>query len=181
MNLREATRVILASKKPDEQLKLADMYIDAYNKMPSTFVLPAQMAALKPLVDTFHANLDSFTRYARALRDALPPGSERSAMHQFYRTLNTRLVQRVGRSRDARALAVVEEMLHRELDPDERDRVLVKLNQFWSRRRREFLEAARRSTEKGRLNTDERSTLLVEFWAQIDEEIERRELPMFKP
>lgn len=180
MDLRAATRTILDSDEPADWLQLADMYIASFVAMPDSFVLPAQHAVLAPVVNAFYDNDVAFAEYVRALRDELPKGARRAAVHYVFRTINGRATQQVRRARMARALLVVEAMLGRKLEPDERKRVAAKLEQHWATRRREFLKAARGSTHKGRLTTDEQSALLKEFWDEIDAEIARRELPMFK-
>lgn len=180
MSLREATRQILDSDRPAEWLRLADLYMNTYNQMPETFVLPAQHAMLKPVIDTFKSDLERFVLYVQAIRDQYGPGEKRVELQKLYRTILVRQMQQSRRSRVGRALKVVETMLNRGLGPDERERVSRKLDQHWARRRQLYLEGARRGTDKGRLSSDERSELLNEFWAEVDAEIDRRELPMFK-
>lgn len=180
MTLRDATRTILGSESPAEWLRLADMYIGSFNQMPSSFVLPAQHAVLKPVIEAFHSSTEAFVKYIQAIRDQYQPGDQRAELQMLYRTVLTRSVQQSRRARVARAITVAETMFGRSLDPDERDRVTKKLEQYWAQRRMQFLKSARGSTDKGRLRSDERTELLKQFWAEIDGEIERRDLPMFK-
>jgi len=180
MQLRDATRAILDSEAPAEWIKLANMYIVSFNKMPDSFVLPAKHAILAPVINAFYDSDEGFAEYIRALRDQFPRGPQRDALHILYRTVNGRVVQQVRRARLARALLAVEAAIGRKLEADERDRVAAKLEQHWGKRRTDYLNAVRSTTDKGRINTDERSSMLAEFWEQVDGEIARRELPQFK-
>jgi hypothetical protein len=156
------------------------MYIGSFNQMPDAFVLPAQHAVLKPVIEAFNLDTATFVNYIRAIRDQYEPGQQKVELQRLYRTILTRSVQQSRRGRVHRAIVATEKMLGRTLDPDERDRVTLKLEQHWAHRRLEFLKSARSTTDKGRLNTDERSEKLQEFWDEIDAEIARGELPMFK-
>lgn len=180
MSLRETTQAILGADDPAEWLRLADMYIATFNQMPASFVLPAQHAVLKPAIVAFHHDPATFARYIEAIRDQFPPGDKKIGLHRLYRTVLTRVVQQDRRARMARALVAVEKMIGRPLTTDERERVIHKLEQHWAYRRMQFLKAARSSTAKGRLSSDERAEMLKQFWEEIDAEIERRELPMFR-
>lgn len=180
MSLRDATQSILASEDPANWLQLADMYIGSFNQMHSSFVLPAQHKVLAPIIEAFHDDGETFIKYIKAIRDQYQPGSHKSAIQAVYRTILTRVVQQGRRARLARALAVTEAVVGRPLEPDERARVGRKLEQHWALRRLQYLKAARGKVESGRLSSDERAELLQDFWHEIDDEISRRELPMFK-
>lgn len=179
MTLREATRHILDSEEPAKWLELADMYIKSYKQLPDVFVIPADHAILQPVVAGFHADTEAFVEYIKAIRDMTQPGDERIKLHDLYRTIITRRVMGVRRQRVQTALRAVERAINRPLDPDEAARVGTKLEQYWARRRRELLKNHRSKTVKGRLSTSVQNSLLKEFWAEIDAEIERGELPIF--
>jgi hypothetical protein len=179
MGLRGATQAILSSDKPAEWLKLADMYINSFNQMPEAFVLPAKHAILKPVIEAFHNDLETFVRYTQAIRDQLPPGEDKVDLQHFYRTLITRSVQQSRRARMNKALESVEKALGRTLDHEERERVAVRLERHWAMRRRELLKHARSATPSGRVSTDVQAEMLKEFWQEIDREIDNRELPIF--
>lgn len=180
MSLREATKEILDSDNPAELLRLADMYIESFNKMPEAFVLPAKHVILRPVIEAFSDDLDAFVRYIHAVREQFPPGLKRADLQMFYRTILTRSVQQSRRQRLSRAVAVMEQVVGRRLEREERERVAKRLEQNWASRRMDFLKSHRGATDKGRLRSDERSELLEEFWGQIDAEIAQRDLPMLR-
>lgn len=179
MTLREATRHILDSDDPLNWLELADMYIGSYNQMPDSFVLPAEHAVLQSVIAGFHSDMDAFADYIRAIRDQYPPGDDKVKLHGLYRTVFTRQVQKARRQRVQKAIEQVERALNRKLEYDEWVRVTAKLEQYWAKRRREFLKSQRALTAKGRLSTDVQNTVLKQFWAEINAEIDRGCLPIF--
>ena len=179
MDLREASRFIVESDQPAEQLRLADMYIHSFNQMPQSFVLPADHAILKPVIEAFHDDIDLFVKYVRAIRDQLPAGDDKVDVQHLYRTLVTRTVQQARRARIHRALEVVESIVGRQLDQDERDRVATKLERLWAYKRMEVMKQARGDTTKGRLSSDVRADVLKGFWDAVDRDIENRHLPIF--
>jgi hypothetical protein len=89
-------------------------------------------------------------------------------------------VQHVRRKRAERALASIERMLERSLDADEKIRVVKKLEQHWGARRTNLLKHARDGYSMNHLPIEVRSSLLADFWAQVDKEIDEGDLPMFK-
>lgn len=171
MELRDSTLALITSSNPATLLKLADKYIETYNAVPDRFVLPREHVVLKPVIESFHDSLGDFVAYLRAIRNYLS-GVEKDEVHRLYRTILTRHVQQVRRSRVERALKSVEKMLGRKLDSDERKRLGRKLEQHWHARR-EALRRANKGAAQGQGMFDE-------FWKTIDTEIENGDLPMFK-
>lgn len=173
MDIRDATRAILAAQSPAEWLRFADMYIVSSNQMPEAFVLPTEHAVLRPVIESFRGDPSLFAKYIQAIRDQYLPGEQKAELQMLYRTVLTRSVQQARRARLGRALEVVEIMHGRRLEPDERERVARNLEETWANRWMQFLKSARGSTGTGRLRADERGELLKQFWAEIDDEIER--------
>lgn len=176
MELRETTQAILDSDNPAVLLKLADRYVEMYNASPEVFVLPREHIILRPIIEVFHDNLGDFVGYVKAVRNVLA-GVAKSDVHEFYRTVSTRYVQQVRRARAERAVKAVERMLGRSLEPDEKVRLVKKLEQHWGARRTAMLKHAKGSS---RLSIDDRTVMLKEFWDQVDKEIDEGDLPMFK-
>lgn len=176
MELRDTTRAILKSTTPAVMLKLADKYIEAYNEMPEAFVLPREHVILLPIIEVFHDSLGDFVEYIKAIRNNLS-GVEKTDVHEFYRTISTRHVQQVRRKRAERALESLTKTIGRQLEQDEKVRVVKNLEKHWGARRTAMLKQA---SGEGDLTVNVRAQLLVDFWKQIDKEIEDGDLPMFK-
>ncbi len=97
-------------------------------------------------------------------------------MNLQYRITRDRILQQSRRLRIGRALEVVDVIRGRRLEPDERDRMVAKLEQHWGKRRRDYLKDARVKTDAGQRSPDERSELSKAFWEMIDGEIARGEV-----
>jgi hypothetical protein len=176
MELRETTQTILKSAMPAVLLRLADKYIESYNEMRESFVLPREHVILLPIIEVFHDNLGDFVEYIKAIRNNLS-GVVKTEVHEFYRTISTRYVQQVRRKRAERSLESLSRMIGRQLEPDEKVRVVKMLEKHWGARRTAMLK---RAAEDGDLTVNVRAKLLVDFWKQIDKEIDEGDLPMFK-
>lgn len=176
MELRDTTQAILDSGNPAALLRMADKYITLYNSSPELFVLPRDHVILRPIIEVFHDNLGDFVEYVKAIRNVLE-GVTKADVHEVFRTIATRHIQQVRRGRAERAIRVIERLLNRGLDADEKSRLVRKLEQHWGARRIALLKHHKAS---GRLSVDERAVLLKEFWDQVDKEIDEGDLPMFK-
>jgi len=176
MDIGETTKVILAAQSPVEWLRLADMYIMRSSQAPGEFALPAEHAVLSPVIESFRCDPDAFAQYILKIRDQLQPGGRRGDVNLLYRITRDRIFQQSRRLRIGRALEVVDVICGRRLEPDERDRMIAKLEQHWAQRRREYLKEARVKTEKGQLSADERGELAKAFWMMIDGEVARGEI-----
>lgn len=180
-NLREATDWLLHEHEIGKWIRLADSYIQAYNRIPNQFVLPREHAALKPVVDAFALDTQAFAQYIRALRD----GSEGMAydeLHEIYRTISVRALQAQRRTRLRRATLImvprVEKLLGRPLRYDDEVVLSKFIEQRWGVMRMSTMAEARNERSVKRLPTEDRSVLLEQFWQSLDKALEREEVPL---
>jgi hypothetical protein len=176
MSLQEATEFILDSGDAARWLKLLDLYLGQYLKMPSGFVLPREYAVLAPILAALVKRPEKFPAYILGIRDTLPRGEEVEAVNTLYRTVMTRYVQQERRARMAAALDKAVE-LYGPMSRDQRLRYESKVYTLWGRRRTELLKRAAKSTGRGRLSVEERAEILALFWKEIDNEIAAGDLP----
>jgi hypothetical protein len=170
MDLRTTTGKLLRDPDPAQWLRLADSYIQAYNRIPDKFVLPAQHAFLKPIIESFAQDTQALSRYILALRDAVDGGA-RDELHALYRTISMRALQTDRRARIKRAVSVLEEQYRRSgraLDHDELQRVSRFVEQTWGDMRMQAMAMAREQLKAKRLTVEERAIELSAFWRTID-------------
>lgn len=157
--------------KAAELLALADMYIRAFNEAPEQFILPHDHAILLPLIERYHSNMAAFVLYVLGVRDSLPPKSLwHEAVHDLYRRLSGRYVQRVRRERMNRAMAKAVE-LYGDAPYDVKARWLRRLEKLWAQRRLAFLADWRRGRAHRTLSRTDQADALTEFWDMIEQEI----------
>lgn len=181
MDLRTTTSWLLTAPDVGTWIKLADQYMQAYNKMPEQFVLPAAHSKLQPIIAAFANSPSAFVDYIRALRD----GSEGLAyddLHALYRTISVRVLQVVRRTRVRNAVLLnqpdIEAFIGRSINYDEQIEVGKFFEEEWGRDRMEAMEKERMLRRNHRLNTEERATLLEDFWRDLDQRIENKELKL---
>lgn len=135
-------------------------------------MLPIEHVELATLIEKYQGSFPQFVDYVRRMRDTVAPKSDNYiSLHELYRMLEVRLVQQMRRDRARRALDVFESD-NPTATWEEKTKWLRKVEQSWGRRRMATLDAARRKTGEGRLNTAERESILAEFWSEIDREIQ---------
>lgn len=177
MSLLELTDHLAGDPKAAEKLRLADNYILQQQRMGRHFRLPDEHADIEPLIERYAKDLNKFVAYVKSLRDQAPPRSEGYlALHEFYRTLEVRMIQQQRRDRARRAYAWLEKN-YPKLTYEQKQRWVRKLEQQWGRERMRFLDEHRRKTGTGRLSVEEREELLEGFWAEIDRAVAKGELP----
>jgi hypothetical protein len=176
MNLSEATQFIFYSGDPAQWLRLADTYIQQYNAMPRLFILPREHAQLKPVIETYARDDSGLTAYVLGFRDDLQDGEQKIAVNALYRKINVRYVQRVRRERLARAIDMAEKKFGT-LDYETRLRYSKKLEQAWGKRRLNWLADVRKKIGRRNIPLEEMNDALAVFWKDIDDEIERGEVP----
>lgn len=176
MTVQETTDYILNSDKPAWWLKVLDVYVQQYNHMPSSFVLPHEYRILEPVLAAIARKPEKLPAYIKAIRDTLPRGPLAQDVNALYRTVMTRIVQQERRARMARALDKAADLFG-PLDKDQRLRYESKLFTLWGRRRQELLSRAANHTASSRLSVEERAEILALFWKDIDDEIEAGQLP----
>lgn len=181
MELREATAWMLKEPSPAKWLRLADTYIQAYNRVPNQFVLPRDHLVLKPVIDAFALDTAAFAAYIRAVRDG-SHGEQFDELHDLYRTVSVRALQtqRRNRFRKAALLAVpaVEKALGRPLHYDDEVVVAKFIEQKWAAMRMEAMATARAERKNNRLSTEDRALVLEKFWRELDEALERGTVPL---
>ena len=177
MSLPELTDHLITDPHIAEKLRLADSYMLQVERMGRQFRLPSEHVVLEPIIEKYARNFPRFVAYVRELRDTVEPrSSSYIALHELYRMLEVRLVQQQRRDRARRALAWLEKH-YPKLTSEQKLRWVRKVEQQWGKRRMAAMEDVRRKTLRGRLSTDERETVLEEFWQEIDQEVEKGDLP----
>lgn len=183
MTVMDATRAVLASRSPAEELRLVDNYIATWARLGKDFLLPQKHAMLAPLIESFKGNPKLFLKYVRAVRDdiALARGfstMDYKELQELARTLDVRIVQQQRRER----LRAAVDWLVREqpwLTVDQQRLWVRRIEQLWARQRLAWL-AARRKEAGGRLSEGERRVALDEFWATIENNINNGALPHYE-
>jgi hypothetical protein len=145
--------------------------------MGDAFALPARYADMKPFIDVFVGDAKLWRDFVVSVRNALIyKAPARLEVQELFRTIDIRITQRERRERLARAVAAA---LDKHLIVDDykvKTEYANLLTRDWLRRK-ETLLRSHREGGKQRLTVDYRRTLLDEFWAKIDAEIEKGELP----
>lgn len=181
MDLREATGVLLHAPDVGNWIKLADNYIQTRNKMPESFVLPANHAVLKPIIEAFASDAEAFSDYIRALRDS-SGGVVYDELHNIYRTISTRTLQVVRRTRLRKAVTTLlphlEKRAGRAVNYREQMHICDLLEKEWGAMRLNLMRRERDALERKRLPTEERAAVLDAFWTDIDKKIEKGEVPL---
>lgn len=180
-DLRQATGWLLHEHDIGKWVRLADSYIQAYNRIPNEFVLPREHAALKPIIDAFALDTPAFANYIRALRD----GSEGIAydeLHEIYRTISVRALQAQRRTRLRKATLImvpqVEKALGRPLRYDDEVVLSKFIEQRWGAMRMDAMAEARNERNAKRLPSEDRTTVLEAFWQSLDKSLEDERVPL---
>lgn len=182
MDLRETTSYLLRAHDAAAWLRRADNYIHAYNKLPTDFVLPADHAILRPIIEAFATDTQAFAEYLRAMRDG-STGVSFDEIHALYRTVGLRSLQVIRRTRTRRAvMLLLEDLQHvlgSELNYDAQIRIAKVLEQIWGSERMALLSRERSRMTSKKLTSEDRAVLLNAFWKDIDNKLERGEVPLF--
>ena len=108
MSARDLNESLLNDPAAAEKLRLVDNYITHRGRMGRGFILPEEHSDLEPLIEQYHSDFGKFVEYVKKVRDTVAPRSDAYiSLHEFYRTLDIRLVQQQRRDRaktGARAL-----------------------------------------------------------------------------
>jgi hypothetical protein len=177
MSLPELTDHLVKDPHVADKLRLADSYMLQQQRVGRDFALPREHMDLLPIIDRYSKSFHKFVAYVKSVRDTVPPRSTNYVtLHELYRMLEVRLVQQGRRERARRALMWLEGQ-YPTLNYDQRQRWLRKLEQSWGKERMQALDNARRKTSRGRVSTEEREEILEQFWDEIDQRVERGDLP----
>lgn len=181
MDLRQTTEWLLRAPDIGKWLRLADSYIQSYNRIPNQFVLPREHAILKPVIDAFALDTQAFATFIRALRDGCD-GVAYDELHEIYRTVSVRALQAQRRTRIRRATLLlapkVEDALGHPLRYDDEVVLSKFIEQRWGVMRMSAMAQARNERTKKRLPTEERSVLLEQFWRNLDKSLDAGEVPL---
>ena len=182
--MEKATELRLCSdnllKHPDsigDWLKIADKHMQNYADNADMLALPTEHQFLKPLVKAFANDLEGFVRYIVHLRDNY--GAKELAyknVQTVYRKVNGRYIQQQRRARMDKAINKATELFGH-IPYVYRMAWMADLEHQWAKRRLDFLEDARGLYKSDRLPSEDRVELLLEFWNDIDTEIEEGNLP----
>lgn len=181
MDLRDATSYLLRAPDIGNWIKLADMYIQSYNRMPQGFVLPVAHNVLQPVIEAFAADATAFADYIRALRDSVE-GVAYDELHALYRTISVRALQVVRRTRVRKAVLLLlpelEIMAKRSIAYDEQISIGKALEQTWGAARLSLMSRERNALTAKRLPTDERAAVLNAYWVDIDKQLTKGIVPL---
>ncbi len=171
MDLREATGWLMRAPDVANWMRLADSYMQAYNRVPDRFVLPKEHAVLQPVIESYALDQAAFVQYLQALRNA-SDGQAYDDLHDIYRMVSMRVMQgqRRARIRSAALILVpqIEEQIARQLNYEEETKVARFVEQTWGAMRLTRLATERNKLADKRMPTEERATLLTQFWQEID-------------
>lgn len=169
---------LLDHSNPAELLRIADNYLQSMGKMGEAFVLPAEHRLILPALEFYAGDLDGWVKYVKGIRDRLDPSDSRwRDVYELYRNMEIRRVQRIRRDR---LVAVVTEAVKQRLIENTvpaRQRYANRCTQHWAKARAAVLDAVRSKTKSGKVSEAERSEVLAEFWAAVDDDIKKGELP----
>lgn len=176
--LSALTDALLTNHDAVRWLRLADNYIQMYNKAPRYFILPRAHARVKPLIEVYADDLAGFVRYILGVRDSFPADSRsHGELHKLYRTVSTRALQQERRYRLNLAVERAVQLRGTPATTETKQLWARKMEQEWGRRRMQRMASVRAMTTRKRLSVDERTQVLEDFWAEIDAEIARGALP----
>jgi hypothetical protein len=181
MDLKEKTTKLLHDPAVGKWMRLADNYMQAYNRMPDSFVLPAEHADLAPIIRHFAKDATAFSEYIRALRDA-SEGLPYDELHEVYRKVSLRALQLQRRTRLRKAVLVmlpdVEEKLGRSTKYQEQLDIAEWVEKVWGKMRTDLMDQERKELASKRINTTDRAVLLDAFWTNIDKKLAKGIVPL---
>jgi hypothetical protein len=179
MDLREFRATVLRLDSPEGVLRLADEYLQEFEKKGDRFILPSDHALVKPVLETYRNDLAGWVKFVKGIRDRLPVDGRKfhAGVHDLYRTLLVRLTQHERRVRldAAVAKAVQKGMIENEFEA--KMRYSRRCTQVWKQRKDNLLRQHAKSSKKGVLSVEERDGILEQYWQLVNEEIEHGELP----
>lgn len=181
MDLRESTSWLMRAPDIAHWMRLADSYMQAYNRVPDRFILPKEHAVLQPVIEAYALDQDAFVQYLLALRNS-SEGPAYDELHDLYRTVSMRVMQtgRRARLRNATVMLVpiIEETIGRQLRYEDEMAVSRFIEQSWGAMRLTTLASARNQRADKRLPTEERAAVLTEFWNEIDAALARGQVSL---
>ena len=176
--LRETRDALLEMESPAKVLRLADKYLQAMQEMGSDFVLPLQHVFIKPILEFYAGDLVGWRKFVRGVRDLLPRRSAAQLdVQDFYRTIDLRMVQQERRERLNAAVDTAVRLKKIPADYQSKVRYAKRCTQHWLKRKVAVMAEARSRISSGRVSREECDSILTNFWAEIDDEISRGELP----
>lgn len=185
MTLRATTSILLHAPDAARQIKLADSYMQAFNRLPDQFVLPKTHEVLLPLIEAFAHDTAAFAKYIKVLRDAALKSGDQNGyreLHAAYRTVSIRALQAERRSRIRKAAVMLvpalEGRLGRTLPYKEQTKVADFIEQRWGAMRIEAADAERAMLSAGRLNAETRNIVYDQFWYEISQQLEKGVVPL---
>ena len=176
--LKELRDTLLSISHPERLIQLADEYLGRFEEMGDSFILPADHAVVKPVLEFYKGDLDGWVKFVKGTRDRLEKGTaEFNDVHEFYKKLNVRAIQRRTRAVIDVATDVA---LKKGLIEDNwmaKQHYARRCVQAWKLRKDFMQDEVRRTAPKGRISVDHREQLLKDFWARIAEEVNNGEVP----
>ena len=185
MTLDETTHNLINAPDAARQIKLADNYIQAFNRLPDQFVLPKAHEILLPIIESFADKTADFAKYIKFLRDAAHKSGDQKGyreLHAAYRTVSIRALQAERRSRIRKAAVMLvpalEGRLGRTLPYKEQTKVADFIETRWGAMRIEAADAERAMLSAGRLNAEQRNIVYDHFWYEISQQLEKGVVPL---
>ena len=178
MSLKEVRQTLLTVSNPERILRYAGDLMEMRRKQGDEFKLTAADAWLKPLLEFYTEDLEGWMNFIRGVRDRLEPKSDEfTAVHEFYKVVNVRFIQR--RTRAILDVAVDVAVRKCMIAPDymTKQRYAKRCIQAWKARKDNMLDVVRKSSKTGRISVSHREELLRDFWETVSAEVNNGEVP----
>lgn len=176
-DLLEAKGSLLDSRDPAEWLRIADDYLELYSRNPTSFRLPKDHLRLKPLIENYAYDPAGFVEFCLRVRNDCV-GESYKRVHEVYRRVMGREVQKQRRARLTTGVSLIEQELERRFTQNQKVYVAAWLEQYWGKERLDRLDESRRMTTGSRLSTDVRSDICNAFWAEVDANLKNGIVPI---
>lgn len=176
--LKELRDTLVSISHPERVLRIADHYLQEFEKLGDAFVLPSEYALVKPVLEYYHGDLTGWVKFIKGVRDRLPKGSNEFAeVQEFYKVISVRAIQRRTRAliETATEVACRKGMINGSWES--KQRYAKRCIQAWKLRKDNMLNAIRKASPTGRISVDHREDEPRQFWALIEQEVNNGEVP----
>ena len=177
-DLKTVRATLVATAHPERVLRYADDLMDMVRKQGGDFELPLKDAWLKPILEFYTQDLEGWMKFIKNVRDRLEPHSgEFRAVHEFYKVVNVRFIQR--RTRSLIDIATDTAIRKGLLASDflSKQRYAKRCVQAWKARKDNLMNMERKASKTGRISLDVREALLQDFWDLVSDEVNNGEVP----
>lgn len=163
-------------KNPDERVEvfmLADKYLQAWDLMGAkAFRLPREAVKCKPIIECFAGDPRGYADWLRTMRNTYLPrrgNDAANALAKLIKVVDLRGIARDTRNRENLALTLALKTGIIQDTPEAKRRYIKRIQKVWGAERVRRIPTG--------FSQEERSELVKEFWAEIDAQLERGEVP----